>query len=155
MSVSDTLAALKTRLLTVNPTPQPAPARVYDRPAEAVSLGDFPAIVLSLAPGAEHAWREEALGLGQHDYVVTAWVFVGPRGTGLAELLDRVLPWPQAIADVLVADLTLAGQVHSIGYKDDNRLFTYKIGPIAWSDGDYFGLSFQLPVIEHRNQTMG
>lgn len=131
------------------------PTRVYPDPMEATSLGDFPAIVLCLAPVAEHAWKQEAMGLSRHDYTVGLYVFLGSRNTDLAELHARVLPWPDAIGRKLIQDLTLGGTVMFLGYPSDNRFFTYQIGPIEWADGTYFGIKAMLPVTEKTPVPMG
>ncbi len=153
--MTDVFAALAVRLELVDPTPQPALAYVYADPAEAVSLADFPVGILTLAPQQAHTWREEAFGLGRHDYTVAIYIFIGIRSTGLAELHSRVLAWPKPIADVLIADLTLGGLVHSIGAGESDALFTYSIGEFQWSDGSYFGLKILLPVTEKAPQLMG
>lgn len=154
MSVPQTLQALATRLATLDATLLTPTSRIYADPAEALSLGDFPALVLALAPGTTQTWRQEALGLARHDYTVALYVFVGARQTGLAELHSRVLPWPQALATVLVADLTLGGTVQWIGDGGDG-LFTYDVGPYQWADGEYFGLKCQIPITEKIPLAMG
>lgn len=152
MDIANTLNLLAAKLQTCDP----APARVYANPAEAVSLGDFPCIVLGLAPNQENSWNMESLGQGRNDYTVAMWVFVGSRQTGLQELYGRILPWPKAIADVLVADMTLGGQVAFIGdAQNSNNFFKYSPKIIPWGDGNYFGLEILLPVTERGVQTMG
>lgn len=154
MSIQNTLNLLRTKLLTANPSPQPAPAQVYSNPIEAVSLANFPCIVLGLAPGQENAWSFEDFEQGRNDYTVALWLFVGSRTTGINELYSRILPWPKAIADVLTGDLTLGGNVAFIG-DGQSGLFKYSPKMIAWGDGQYFGLEFLLPVTENHVQTMG
>lgn len=149
MSVANTL----TQLAAVLATTTPAPLRVFSDPAEAVSLAEFPCIVLGLAPFGlapqDHEWREEALGLARHDYTVAIWIFVGSRQSPLPQLHSDCLPWPEAVATVLNQHLTLSGAVTFLGSGVNGLpLFTYRVGPIAWADGDYFGLSLLLPVTE-------
>lgn len=155
MSLQTTLAALAARLQQIDPAVLTANHRIYPDPAEAVSLGDFPALVLAEAPQVQHIWRQEAFGLARHDYTIALYIFVGARQTGLAELHSRVLVWPQALATVLFADLTLGGAMHQIGAGDSDQLFTYTIGPINWADGEYFGLKCLLPVTEKIPMPMG
>ena len=157
MSIENTLQLLAARLANVNPDPQPPPNRIWANPAEAVSLGDFPAIVLALAPSAEGQWSMEALGgYGRNDYSVAIWVFVGARSTGINELYARILPWPKAIADVLLQDLTLGGNVSFIGNANPSTsLFSWSPKFIQWADGQYFGLEIILPVTERHIQTIG
>lgn len=147
MDIQATFTALANKLQTVNPAPQPAPVRVFANPAEAVSLADFPCIVLKLADGQRSKWATPANGLGRNDYVVSALVFVGARTTGIAELYSRVLPWPKAIADVLLSDITLGGQVEFLG-NYDGGFFQWSARLIKWGDGVYYGLEFLIPVCE-------
>ena len=156
MSEPAAFAPLATALATLDPSPAPAPVRIYADPAESMSLGDVPAIVLGIAPGIEHAWRQEAFGypgLGQHDYVIAIWCILGMRASDLGEVYALAKYWPKALARVLGANLTLGGAVQSLGYREENRLFTYRIGPIPWGDGIYYGLTALLPIRENVSQT--
>lgn len=150
MSVTTTLTALRTRLLTIT-SPQ-TPKKVYADPKEATSLGEFPCGVLSLTPSVEHTWATEAAGggsgLAEHDYTVTIWWFVGARGSPLPELHSRVIPWPEAIFRALVADITLSGAVTHIGDGKSPTLFTYQYGPLNWGDQELWGVKVTLPVVE-------
>lgn len=156
MSEPRAFGPLATLLATVDPAPAPAPVRIYEDPAEAMNLGDVPAIVLSIAPGMEHAWRQEALGqpgLGQHDYTIAIWCILGTRNTDLGELYAAAKYWPRAVAKVLGENLTLDGTVVSLGFRNENRLFTYRIGPIPWGSDLYYGLTMLLPTRENVQQT--
>ncbi len=156
MTVANTLVQLRTRLLTIT-SPQ-TPKKVYADPKEATSLGEFPCIVLSLAPGVAHSWGTEAAGggsgLAEHDYTVAIWVLVGARATPLPELHSRTLPWPEAVFRALVADITLSGAVIQLGRGDSPEFFTYQIGPLEWAGQEYFGVKCLLPVIEKPVVTM-
>ena len=159
MTVPVTLAALKTRLLTITPPNPPGGAlTVYPDPREVVTVANFPSIVLALAPQVEMAAGAGALGLGRDDYIIAMYVMVGPRQMALNELHARVIPWPQLLLAKLAADLTLGGAVQFIGYgfgAGDYRLITYRIGAIPWGDGMYFGVKALLPVVEEMPLTMG
>jgi len=159
MTVPATLAALQTRLLTITPpNPPGGTLTVYADPREAVSVANFPSIVLALAPQVDNAAGAGALGLGRDDYTVAMYVLVGPRQMALNELHARVIPWPRLLLAKLAADLTLGGLVSFIGYgfqTDDYRLFSYRIGAIPWADGMYFGVKALLPVVEEMPLTMG
>ena len=156
MSVSTALAAIRTRLLTIT-SPQ-TPKKVYADPKEATSLGEFPCIVLSLAPGVAHSWGTEAAGggsgLAEHDYTVAIWVMLGARATPLPELHSRTLPWPEAVFRALVADITLSGAVIQMGRGDSPEFFTYQIGPLEWAGQEFFGVKVLLPVVEKPIVTM-
>ena len=158
MSVSATLATLRTKILTVNPAPQPQPAVVFADPAEAVNLGEFPAVILALAPEVDHRWFQESVGnpgAGLHEYEVLIYILVGARSEGLPALHSKVLPWPKALADVLIADITLGDQVTFIGDPEGRGLFRYRTGVIQWADGLYFGMKVWLKVSELHSQTVG
>lgn len=150
MTVANTLTQLRTRLLTIT-SPQ-SPKKVYADPKEATSLGEFPCIVLSLAPGVVHTWGTEAAGggsgLAEHDYTVAIWVMLGARATPLPELHSRTLPWPEAVFRALVADITLGGAVIQLGAGGDPTFLTYQIGPLDWGDQEFFGVKLLLPVVE-------
>jgi hypothetical protein len=157
LSVAATLTLLAARLATIT-SPQ-ALTSIYADPKEAVSLGEFPCMLLALDPLLPHNIVEETVGqpgLMRHDYTVAGFLFVGQRNTPLAELHSRVLPWPEAIGKALIADLTLGGAVAFIGFGDDTRrLYTYQIGPIAWADGEYWGIKWQIPVTEKISTLVG
>lgn len=152
--VPATLQKLAARLRLVDPSPQPPPQIVYADPKGAVQLGEFPCVVLALAPQKDHTWRMHGNDVAAHQYAVAIWVFVGGMNTPLAELHSRVLPWPKAIATALLGDITLGGTVDQIGMPDSDVFFTYQIGPIAWGVDmsgkplTYFGLSVTLGVQE-------
>ena len=150
MTVANTLAELRTRLLTIT-SPQ-TPKKVYADPKEATSLGEFPCGVLALAPGVSHSWSTEAAGggtgLAEHDYTVVLYWFVGARATPLPELHSRVIPWPEAIFRCLVRDITLAGAVIQLGRGDSTEFLTHQYGPIDWGEQQLWGLKILLPVIE-------
>lgn len=160
MTTTLTLARLKTRLETITPPNPPGTAlHVFSKPQEAVKIGNFPTLVLGLAPQVDHAWRIEALGLGRHDYQVAMYLFLGPRQMSLPELHARAEPWPELLARALLADITLSGAVMFIGPGDQawdgSPFFTYRIQPIPWADGIYFGIKALLPVTEKPLVTMG
>lgn len=161
MDVLDSLARIADRLRRIDPAPQPPPQVVYADPKGAIQLGEFPCIVLALAPQREHTWRMHGNDVAAHQYTVAIWVFVGAQNTPLAELHSRVLPWPKALATALLGDITLGGTVDQIGMPDSDIFFTYQIGPIVWGRDPlgkeliYFGLSANLGVQEKPSVTIG
>jgi hypothetical protein len=156
MTVANTIAQLRTRLMTIT-SPQ-SPKKVYADPKEATSLAEFPAIVLALAPGIAHSWSTESAGGGtgvaEHDYTVAIWVFLGARGAPIGELHSRTIPWSEAVFRALVADITLSGAVIQLGRGDSTEFLTYQIGPLEWGDQEYWGVKCLLPVIEKPIVTM-
>lgn len=150
MTVAIAIAALADALSAVDPAPEEPPREgcIFPDPREAMTIADFPSIVICLAGSASHAWATEAMGLGRHDYVLAIYVFLGIRETPLPELHARALPWPEALMRVLANNITLGYRVDQIGNGQGAQLFTYKIGPIPWSDDVYWGLTLLLPVVE-------
>lgn len=157
MSVTTTITALANALYAINPAPEDPPRDgcIYENPREAIAVPDFPSIILCMAPGQTHAWGTEALGLARHDYVLAIYLFLGLRETPLSELHARALPWPEALMTVLSANLTLDSRVDQIGNGQGPQLFTYKLGPIPWADGTYWGITALLPVVEKPIMEMG
>lgn len=153
MSQSATLAALATVLQGIT-TPS-APAKVYANPREATGLGEFPCIVLTVAPGASHTWNKTTMGNGtgntiwSHYWTAGLYLFVGQRGTPLPELHGRILGWPESITAALNADLTLGHVVSTLGTGQPSQpIWSYQVGPIQWADGLYFGIKGQIGVRE-------
>lgn len=146
------LTELATYIALADPSPQPALRHVYGNPAEAINLEEFPVAVIALMPGAEQAWRMESMGQPgeiQHDYIASVYVLLGMMGTGLEELHERAAYWPEALATALVAHLKLGqAAIVKVGYREDNKLFTYKVGPITWGKQLYFGLTLTVPMRE-------
>lgn len=155
MSVTNTLEALAARLRTVNPAPEPPPQRVYPSPKGVVSLAEFPAIVLAMSPSGRHSWGHHGEGIALHRYTVAGWLFLGAHSaTALPELHARALWWPEALATVLLGDITLGGSIDQLGDEGD-QLFSYTIGPIRWAGNDYFGISFEVGIQEKPSVEIG
>jgi hypothetical protein len=152
MTITATLTQLAVLMATVNPTPEPAPVRVLANPREAVQLADFPCVVMGLAPGETQIISGFGGQFSRHDYKLHIYYFVAGKITPLAEAHARVLPVPQAVANVLFANIQLGGIVDHLG--DESGLLTYQVGMIAWGDGEYFGLTFTLPVTEKTGQVI-
>jgi hypothetical protein len=148
MSIQTTLDYLQTLLGTMNP----APNIVKNAPTESVSAAEFPMIMVMLAPQITNSWRIEASGYGRHTYFVTIYVFAGFRNTGITELHNRILGYPKAIADVLLSDMTLGGNVTFIG-DGGGGVFSYRYGEIGWGEARLWGLVVNLVVTEKHVQT--
>lgn len=161
MSVTAAFEALSDVLYLTDPAPEDGfrEGCVLVGPPEGLTVADFPTAVICLTPGQQHNWTEEAMGLARHDYSATIYVILGIRQTPLSELQARSLPWPEAIARVLVSHLTLNGTVNQIGYGGDPKITSYTLGPIPWGMSNegtllYWGLTFTLPIIEKPNMEM-
>jgi hypothetical protein len=156
VTTSDLVAESAGALVTITWGPE----RVYTDPRDAVSVTDFPAIVPALAPGFENELRvvnepdplDPGDGVLRDNYTVVLYVLVGTRQQPLAESHSRIKPWPQAIAKILAADVMLGLHGTYLDVEDsgafDPLLFKYRVGPIQWSDGLYFGASIFIPVTE-------
>ena len=147
MSIQTTLDYLQTVLEKMNP-----PLNVVkSEPTESVSPAEFPMALIMLAPQVSNSWRLEASGYGRHTYYVTIYVFAGFRNTGVTELHNRILGYPKTIADVLIADMTLGGNVTFIGDGSGN-IFSYRYGEIGWADLRLWGLVLNVSVTEKHVQ---
>lgn len=143
MSIQGTLTYLQTRLGTMNP-----PLNVVkNAPTESVSAAEFPMAMVVLAPQIMNGWRMEGSGYGRHTYYLTIYIFAGFRNTGVTELHNRILGYPQALATVLFADMTLGGNVTFIG-DGGGGLFSYRYGEIGWGEARLWGIVANLSVTE-------
>ena len=159
MSIANVLTQLAAKLATLSITyanGDVVTPRVFADPAEAINLGDFPVIVLGIAPEERHQWTRKAVGTGLHRYTVAIWVFVGARQTELPELHSRAIRWVEPISDLLLADQRVNNSAAYIGEGGAvGKLFDYIIYPAQeWADGVYFSLTFLLPVSENKLQQM-
>jgi hypothetical protein len=143
MSIATTLTYLQGRFQTLSP----ALNVVKKAPTESVSDAEFPMAMLMLAPQIMNSWRQEASGYVRHTYYITFYIFAGFRNTGITELHNRVLVYPQAIATMLFADMTLGGNVTFIG-DGGGGVFSYRYGEIGWGEGRLWGLVGNILVTE-------
>src|SRR5438128_2748055 len=123
MAVDTTLTLLKARIATINPAPEPVPdpAAIVTSPDEALVSGDFPSILICEAPNVDGDFRAQGLGDWHHHYTVLIMLFLGMRVTGLGEVHNRAKYWIKPLAQVLVADLTLGGNVVILGPNDPSQ----------------------------------
>lgn len=125
----------------------PATPRVYADSAEAVSLPDMPSIVLLLTPGAPQVWQRMAHDHYSCQLQLQATIVIGIRATGLPELNSRCRPWPRAVAKALANDPTLGGACLVLANPGAPPLATFRVGPIPWGDGSYYGVTATIPVL--------
>jgi hypothetical protein len=156
MTVPDTFAALQAQLLAnLSPTPQ----ALYSDPPEGITIADFPAIILALAPGMTHSWGTEAMGgnsgLGLHVYTIAIYYLAAARQSGLEQAHSLTLPLSEQLFDALGKDVTLSGAVTQIGDRNGTDLFTYVAGPLTWGDGTYYGIKALLPIEEKPVKQLG
>ena len=143
MSIQNTLNLVQARLQTINP-----PLNVVkNAPTESVSAAEFPMAMVMLAPQIMNSFRMEASGYVRHTYYLTLYIFAGMRNTGITELHNRILPYPQALATVLFADQTLGGNVTFIG-DGGGGVFSYRYGEIGWGEARLWGIASNIVVTE-------
>lgn len=134
----------------------PKPKRVYADPAEAVSLADFPCVVLSLDPDKQHSFDRKGEGVYRYDFYGAAWVFVGSRQTPLGELHSRALRWAIPLGMAILADQRLGD---TVAYTGDGgatgNLFKHDVGFKQWAGGDYFGLKVSMRMVIVKPTTFG
>ena len=143
MSIATTTAQLVTILQSMTP----APHVVYDIPMESVSLAEFPMILITLAPQANHTFSLEASGYARHTYTLTLYVFTSIRNQGVNSAYAEILDWPVGLATALFRKMTLGGNVTFIG-AGNGSLFDYRYGEIVWGESRLWGLVINLPVVE-------
>lgn len=143
MSVATTTAYLVNVFSAMTPTPN----IVYDVPQEDVSVAEFPMILITLAPQANHSWSLEASNYGRHTYNLVIYVFTGMRNTGISHLYEQILDYPLGLATALFADMTLGGHVTFIG-SGSGQLFDYRYGEIVWGESRLWGLVINLQIVE-------
>lgn len=149
MDITATIRRIAAILRTVDPAPEAPPMTVYEDPKGAISLGEFPCIVIGLSPRATHKVGFQGGDIGRHTYTLGIWVLVGAMSASkLPELHSRILPWPLAIATALMADIRLGGTIDQLGDTSSDDFLTYTIGPINWGKEEYFGVSIDLGVQE-------
>lgn len=145
--ITDALAALKTRLQTIT---SPIPKYIYADPAAAVSMADFPALILGVDPDREdHAFMRKGRDVAHYQFYAAIWLFVGSFQLGqLPVLHSTCLQWPIPIGVALLSDQRLS---NSVSWSGDGgavgTLFTHT-GPqgFEWGDGNYFGMKFSLSL---------
>lgn len=157
--VTDALAELKTILADVDPDPEDEPLHVWRYPAdyELIDLEHLPVIIVAQVVNQPRNWGFATYGRGAHLWQAEILCFLehGPltddRASAVAEMKHD--PWPKAVADVLMQNLSLNGVARKIG--DGESLFTYRIGHIHWWTGVYWGIRFVLPILNHPVQERG
>jgi hypothetical protein len=152
--VTTALGNLKTLLLTVNPTPEPAIASAYVYPGDSTSINfetvPFAIISEDIATPGEwhtgkyntmvHRWTAEVL------IVLDLGSVTNPEEQSTAAA--KVEPWYKAVALILKTDTTLSDTIWPFGSRPDTegRYFTYQSGAIPLFNQDFWGLIFKIPI---------
>ena len=167
-AVYDALAALKARVLLLNPTPQTSlGARVWIYPQQfaSISLATLPVAIVSKVVGTVNPWGMKDAGRAKHDW----------RAEVLIPLAEGPLAYPnaasaaaeatqeeylKAMADVLFGQMKLGGTVDMIGRQSGNEthLFEYMTDHMQWFHNGqhrvYWGHRFVIPIRQTYPQTM-
>lgn len=144
------LAALKTILADVDPSPEPAPLKVWVYPTDwqSVNFDRLPVVIVSKIINREIAWARYTHARARHIWPAEILVFLagGPitNDETAAQMESKADPWPLALSALLSANSRLNNTVTALG--DDDALFTYQVGHIHFWTKIFFGLRFELPV---------
>jgi len=149
VSVTTTINALATQFQAIT-TPQVL-AAIYTEPREGFSAAQLPCMILAEAPGIDHKATPQTFSQGHqlwlHEYTISGYLLLGMRNTPLNTLYLMQLGWPEALMQAIGNDLTEGG-LKSLG-QGSGPVMSYKIGPIAWGDQEFWGITAQYPVTEY------
>lgn len=155
MTVSTALTNLQTRLLAVNPTPEPSLTAAYIYPDEhaTLSFASLPIAIIQLDLSLDGEWLKSRYNAVGHNWQAEALILLNEAPIGNPEQLaiaqQTAVAWLKPLALALKADHTLNNSVYPLGTRDDaeERLFRYRIGVIpAENDLEYWGIVMKIPL---------
>lgn len=161
MTVAATFTTLGAKLLTATPASGAALTRVITDLSNRWDAGGCPLAVVRLASDIDDEISSETLGqpgLVRHKYHARILIFLGPLTSPdiIDQFHNQAKYWPEALATVFAADMTLGNTVAFIGDDVTLKLFNYRVGVIPWLDGtNYFGLTVTLPITEKLSDNVG
>ena len=161
MTINTTIAAMKTALQSINPTPQSAPAAVYAFPADIDSIAYNNDMVFEAMPEAvivvsEYIAGEQVVSrVGAVD--VLTWemeilIFLAPgfyKDAHAAAAVAALMPgWLEGYNAVLRANKRLGGEIIAFGNVDGTgQLFRVpRKGHMSWNGKEYWGIPILQPV---------
>ena len=127
------------------------PLRVLEDPAETLNLMEFPALVLAYDWNSTHEIQFHADSRSHHKIYIAIYLFLGAKGTSLAELHQRALqPWPVQVARILFPHITLGGDIEFLGEGTSEAFLRYRVGFWPWGSvsEQYWGFRFILAANE-------
>ena len=159
MTITTTVAAMKTALQSINPTPQSAPAAVYAFPADIDSIAynvdavfeTLPVIVVSEYIAGEQIMRR----VGAVDVLIWEMeilIFLAPgfyKDAHAAAAAAALMPgWLSGYNAVLRANKRLGGEIIAFGNVDGTgQLFRVpRKGHMSWNGKEYWGIPILQPV---------
>lgn len=159
--ITTTLAALATALATIDPSPQPVPANIYNWPVDfddfvTIDYTTFPFIIVAQVVNRWFPFADVAHSLTSNTWLAEINIALaeGPlsriEAAQAAEKLQ--VPWVKAAATVLSANRSMGGSTIAIGTGE--QLFRYRIGHIGWDDDQVFwGLRAEVTMIQQHSMT--
>ncbi len=131
-------------------TTSPPPSVVYEDPKQATAVGEMPCFILIQATNMDHIWRTFEYAGTQPSYTISAFLLLGSMQTPLPILHAASVPslWPRQVNAVLARDITLGGVVEAVGVEGSTEFFRYRVGPIKWGAELYWGIRFNIPIVE-------
>lgn len=157
------LAALKAIMATVAPSGVAQPTAAYSYPADYRTMPKpierLPVVVVHRIGGRKRAFGSKANGLDRHRWLAGIDVLLLPGPLMNDEQIyqaDSLLePWLEAVKDDLFQNIKLNGTVTMIGSGQPNGdLFEYIDCHLQWVGKVYWGIRFELPILQTAAQTM-
>ena len=160
----DALNALASILGATTATGQDAMAGAWVYPDEYadVNLSTLPAIVVTEKAATINQWGAKSSGVGYHRWMAEVLLFlykgapVHPsKQAAEAELLQE--GWVKAFGGALADNLRLNDTVVKIGAPDGDfplKYFDYSIEYLQWNQQEYWGIYFQIPMMQYVDQAM-
>lgn len=161
--IAPALVALKDVLETCEPAGFSRPKAVYAYPADYRAMpkpfGALPVIVVHRLGGRRRPFGSKAAGLDRHKWLAGIDVLLTPGPLMNDEQVwqaDRFFePWLETVKNVLFQNLTLSGTVDMIGSgSPSGDLFEYIDAHLQWVGATYWGIRFELPILQTIAQTM-
>jgi hypothetical protein len=149
------LTEMKTVVKGVTVT-HPLGDRVWIHPleAEAIEHATLPFAVISKMNTGEGSWDQHSFGTGMHrwDVLVAVYLAEGPLvvtdpSPGVLDALRHSQEWYKAMADQLMANLTLNGTIDILG-DGDGKVYDYITDNIIWAGQFFWGHLFSVPVLQ-------
>ena len=144
------IAALKTALADIDPSPQPVPAAIYEWELDYATMDytTFPFIIVAEVVNRDFVWQPASHGVGYHRWEaeILTCLTTGPltRAEAAASAETKHKPWLLALAKVLFGNQGLGGAVLNIGA--GQNLFTYRVGNQGWDGKIFWGVRCIVPV---------
>lgn len=150
MTIPTALAALKTLLGSLDPTPQPKPVLIVNYPVEYRDLNfdRLPVVLLQQFTNQDSIWSQYTYGSTLHTWQIEILAFLmdGPvindEQVAIAEQLHPT--WVTAMASLLDGNITLSVTPEATLSLVGGELFRYRVGHLAWWDKTFFGVRYLL-----------